>query len=252
MFDGNWFTGPCWDASHDHPLPADRQSHLDATLKLCQKVHQVCPDLIIELHDPIIGPGVPRYVPTYLLHAKEGSFDELWGYEFMILPMEDIDSRRAICLYYVNLAYSIPMYLHIDLRKDNDQALMFWWYASTCRHLGFGGKHADPKVWQAHKDAMKTYLRLKPFFTHGEFYGIDEMTHVHTLPARNAAVIICYNLDEQPVDRSFQVELSEVALAPDKKFKVKGAQNSQNNGNSIQIKANIPARGITLLEVIPK
>ena len=32
------------------------------------------------------------------------------------------------------------------LREDNDRALVFWWYASTCRHLGIGGTHEVPLV----------------------------------------------------------------------------------------------------------
>ncbi|HDH07229.1 MAG TPA: hypothetical protein ENF87_02550 [Thermoproteales archaeon] len=82
--------------------------------------------------------------------------------------MDGLLSRRALSLYYINLAYEIPIYLHIDLRKDNEDALMFWWYASTCRHLGVGGKHEDPKVWNAHKEAMKLY---KKFYTRGTFTG---------------------------------------------------------------------------------
>ena len=35
---------------------------------------------------------------------------------------------------------SLPLYIHIDLRTDNRNALVFWWYASTCRHLGIGGQ----------------------------------------------------------------------------------------------------------------
>ena len=63
----------------------------------------------------------------------------------MWAPMEDLLSGRAITLYYYNLAYGLPLYIHIDLRADNQNALVFW-NASTCRHLGIGGTHKDAAV----------------------------------------------------------------------------------------------------------
>ncbi len=249
MFDGNWFTGECWDPSHGHSLPPTRQDHLDATLRLCQLVHEQYPKVEIELHDPIIGPGVPRYCPTYFLHGKPGSFNVLWGYEQMIYTEEDVLNRRGGALYYVNLAYHIPIYLHIDLRTDNDQALGFWWYASTCRHLGFGGKHKNPKAWQAHKDAMQTYLRLKPFFTQGEFYGLDETIHVHTLPEKNAAVINCFKLDDLTEPVTFQFLLPEVGLSADKAYQVTGADSWKQQGDTMDVQVQVPSRGVKIIEI---
>ena len=51
----------------------------------------------------------------------------------------DLLSGKALSLYEYNLAYDIPLYLHIHCGQDNQQMLAFWWYASTCRHLGIGG-----------------------------------------------------------------------------------------------------------------
>ena len=208
--------------------------------------------MVIELHDPIIGPGVPRYVPTYLLHAKPGSFNELWGYEFMVVSLDDILSRRAVSLYYVNLAYSIPVYLHVDLRKDNDNGLLFWWYASTCRHLGFGGKHPDAKIWQMHKDAMRTYLRLKPFFAQGEFYSIDEMIHIHVLKSRQAAVVNCFNIQEKAETRTFRLELPRLGLPAENEYTVKGAQSVRRDGDALELTVKIPGHGTELIEVSAK
>jgi hypothetical protein len=249
MFDGNWHTGECWDPGHGHSLPPTRQDHLDATLRLCRLVHEKHPDVEIELHDPIIGPGVPRYCPTYILHGKPGSFDVLWGYEFMIHTEEDVLTRRSASLYYVNLAYTIPIYLHIDLRTDNEQAMGFWWYASTCRHLGIGGKSKNPKTWQAHKDAMKTYLRLKPFFTQGEFYGIDESIHVHTLPDQEVAVINCFKLDDSAEPMIFQFKLSEVGLSADGEYQITGADSWKRQGDVVEIQVQVPYKGVKLIEI---
>ncbi len=63
---------------------------------------------------------------------------------------------------------------------------MFWWFASTIRHLGVGGKGPAP-VWEAQKKAMQAYLPLERFYTQGVFYGLDEMVHVHTLADQRAA-----------------------------------------------------------------
>ena len=70
--------------------------------------------------------------------------------------MEDLLSGRAIALYYYHLAYSLPLYIHIDLRTDNPNALVFLWNASTCRHLGIGGTYNDAAVEKAHEEAMTT------------------------------------------------------------------------------------------------
>lgn len=249
MFDGNWFTGECWDASHGHHLPPTRQDHLDATLALCRRVHQTCPDAVIELHDPIIGPGAPRYAPTHLLHAKPGSFDVLWGFEFMVHPLCDLDFRQAMSLYYFNLAYSIPVYLHIDLREDNQNALMFWWYASTCRHLGVGGKSRDPAIWQAHKDAMATYLEHKPFFTQGTFYGLEENIHVHALSEQDAAVVVCFNFEERDTVLEFPLTLSRVGLSATADVCVTGAEAIPSNGDLIRLSVPVPSRSAKILMV---
>jgi len=252
MLDGDWFEGGCTNANHGHEIPNTRQDHLNCLLKICQLVHAVHPNVLIELHDPYIGPGQPRYCPTYILHGKPGSFDELWGYEYMVRGMEEIDYRRAMTLYYINLAYNIPVYLHIDLREDNINALMFWWYASTCRHLGVGGKHSDPKIWQAHKDAMQDYLRLKPFFTQGKFYGIEEAFHAHTLSDQNSCVIVCFNLLDSTDPLTFQFDLSEVGLSEGLTYNIIGADLAVRNGNVINISVAMPNHAAKVIEIYPK
>lgn len=218
MYDGTMFTGECYDPAHGHSLPLTRHEHCMAIFQLLQAVKREFPSVLIELHDPIVGGTNIRYAPTYFLHALPHSFDELWGYEYMWETMDDLRSGRALSLYYVNLAYSIPIYLHIDLRKDNEHALVFWWYASTCRHLGIGGKHPDPKVWEAHREAMRAYCTLKPFYTQGAFYGVDETVHVHTLwresavPGATVAVLNVFHLAETEVEREIRFRLSEIGL----------------------------------------
>ena len=247
MFDGTAFTGECWDPSHGHSLPLKRSEHCKSILELTQEVHEEFPDLIIELHDPILGGASKRYPPMHYLHGLSASFDEGWAFEYMWDPMEDLISGRAISLYYYNLAYSLPLYIHIDLRKDNRNALEFWWYASTCRHLGMGGKHKDVKVWDAHKRAMGTYMRLKRFYTRGIFLGLGEDIHLHYLPGDKRAVLNVFNLDSKAVFKQIQIDLSEinfpgVSEVSDGEWKV--------DGDVLSIKLKLKARDTRVVEIV--
>ncbi len=252
MFDSNQYSGPCYDTTHGHRIPSTREEHAAALFELARRVKAQYPNVLIEMHDPITGPCNIHYTPTYFGYHPPHSFDCLWGHEFMWNPMDDILSYRAVSLYYYNLAYSIPLYLHVNLKTDNPNALVLWWYASTCRHLGVGGKSGDAAVWQAQKGAMKTYLRLKPFFVQGEFYGLDEMIHVHTLREKNAAVINCFNLAEAPEVKNFTFKLSEVGLSGQMRYNVIGANSWRQEGEEIQIQADIAGRDAKVLEIIPK
>ncbi len=254
MFDGSAFTGECYDETHGHSLPLTRHEHCLAYLKLTQTVKRKFPKVLVELHDPIVSGVTVRYAPTYFLHALPNSFDELWGYEFMWEPMEDLLSGRALSLYYVNLAYSIPIYLHIDLRKDNEHALMFWWYASTCRHLGVGGKHPDRKVWEAHKQAMRTYRRLKRFYTQGVFYGLEETVHAHVLPNPKPetrtpiAVLNIFNLAKMEVEREIRFKPSDIGLPDNLRIHCIGVPYRQ-GGDGVTLWVRLTALGHHLVEV---
>jgi hypothetical protein len=162
--------------------------------------------------------------------------------------MENLIVGNSVCLYYFNLAYSIPLYLHIDLRTDNADALMFWWNASTCRHLGIGGTHKDPATRDAQKQAMATYLRLKSHFTAGVFYGIDEMTHVHRHPSAATAVINCFNVDPSPVTRQIAFDPVRFGLPGNGNYRFTGAEFAL-AGETYSGSVSIPALGHRLIEV---
>ncbi|OQA01899.1 MAG: hypothetical protein BWY71_00218 [Planctomycetes bacterium ADurb.Bin412] len=248
MFDGSQYTGPCYDSSHGHSIPLTRHEHVMGYYGILAEVMRQYPETLIELHDPVLGPSSERYTPIYFCHARPATF-ELWGYEYMWGPMGNLLSGDSTMLYYTNLAYNIPIYLHINLKDDNANALVFWWNASLCRHLGVGGKHPDENVWQAHKDAMQTYLRLKPFFTQGEFYGLDEMIHVHTLKEKNAAVINCFNLAETPETKTFTFNLSQMGLSANAKYEIKGASSFKQDGDQMEVKVELAGRDAAVLEV---
>ena len=248
MFDGDQYHGECWDPQHGHPVPARREEHVQALCRLARMVHQEYPQLLIEMHGPD---------PIYYGHGRASAddeysaapgFDSVWAFELMWQPMEDLLSGRSIALYYYSLAYALPLYIHIDLRTDNQNALVFWWNASTCRHLGIGGTHPDLKVQQAHKSAMATYRRLKPCFAAGTFYGLDEMTHLHRHPTQSSAVINCFNLEDHPIERDIEFDPARFGLDPLREYKVQGAE-SPGRGARRTLHAVIPPRGHLLLEI---
>jgi hypothetical protein len=165
-------------------------------------------------------------------------------------PYYDLISGKALSLYEYNLAYDIPLYLHIHEGRDSTTMLAFWWYASTCRHLGIGGvSDPDTPLYQALKSAVSTYRRLKRFFTRGEFVGIDQFTHVHALPDENGAVAVLFNLTSEPQLRD--IELSAEALGLRAIATVAGAAMIGSDGPMATIKAEIPPLSPLLIEINP-
>jgi len=201
--------GPCWDPTHGHAVPLTRQEHAAGLLEVIQAVKRAYPHVLIEAHDRIGG----EYHQLYYQHGRPNSYDEYWGFEFMWDPYYDLLSGRALSLYEYNLAYDIPLYLHVHEGRDSLTMLAFWWYASTCRHLGIGGV-SDPTtaLYAALKAAVGRYRRLKPFFAHGEFVGIDLFTHLHVLPRQNAAVAVLFNLTGEAVTRTVRLTLAATGL----------------------------------------
>ncbi len=153
---------------------------------------------------------------------------------------------KAISLYYYNLAYAMPLYLHINLKNDNENSLAFWWYASTCRHLGVGGK-PEEKLWEQHQKAMRTYLSLKRFYTQGAFYGLGETLHAHTLPDIRECVLNAFNLDPQPAQQKTRFRLADVGL-PAGKVQVEGSSATV-DGDEITLNLTLPAKGHQLVRL---
>jgi hypothetical protein len=269
MFDGTAYNGECWDSRHGHLVPARREEHVQALCRLARLVHAEYPQVLIEMHDPVVGGTTIRYTPTYYGHGpapaepplnpllgKEGTegwshaagFDSVWAFELMWSPMENLLSGSSVTLYYYNLAYGLPLYIHIDLRTDNAQALVFWWNASTCRHLGIGGTHKDPEVRKAHREAMAVYRRLAPFFKAGTFYGVEETIHVHVHPTEPAAVVNCFNLGERALRREVEFQPGKFGLDPQRVYNITGIP-SQRVAVGYSLRFDLPALGHRLAEI---
>jgi hypothetical protein len=215
MFDGDGWNGGCLSPSHGHPVPYLAEDHVRACVDLAQRVHAHYPNVLIEMHDMGGGPGLK---PIYYKYGLPLSYDENWGYELMWDPMADLKQGHARSLYYYDLGCNVPIYLHIDLRKDNVNCVELWWYASTARHLGIGGTHKDPAVVDAQKRAMQKYHALERFYKRGNFYGLGEDIHLHVLPSENAFVVNLFNTSDQPRTVSGSVELAKLGLDPKRNY----------------------------------
>ncbi len=262
MFDEFEWRGPCYSAEHGHTIPSTPLGHVRAIYGLIREVKRRVPELLVEAHDPIWPWGV-RYLPVYFDQTldpkrKPGSYDENWGFEFMWNPIEDLVSGRALCLYYYNLGCDIPLYDHITAEKDNDACLAFWWYASTVRHLGIGGKKGMSSKeenltrWAAYKQAMARYRRLHDWFARGRFIGIDELTHLHVLPNKPGGVLVAFNLEAKPVEREVVLKPADLGLSAYRAAtaKVEGCRSKWSNGQ-LKLFLSIPAQAPLVVEINP-
>jgi len=214
MYDGTGWNGPCSDITHGHPVPYLQEDHMRKCIELVKRVHAKYPKVLIELHDMLDGGSPRRMTPVYYKYGLPLSFDDNWGFELMWNPMDDILQGRGLAMYYYNLACNIPLYLHIDLRKDNEHCLVLWWFASTARHLGIGGTNKNLKTIEYEKAAMKYYRKFDRFYKHGDFYGINEEIHLHVLPEENAFMVNMFNLSDKSRTITGKFDLKRAGLNP--------------------------------------
>ncbi|MBI4552109.1 MAG: hypothetical protein HY710_07585 [Candidatus Latescibacteria bacterium] len=253
LFDEFEWRGPCYNEAHGHAVPSTPDEHARSVYWLIEEIHKRHPDVLIEAHDPIWAWYI-RYVPTYYQHGLPHAYDENWGFEFMWNPIEDLTSGKARCLYYYNLAYDIPLYDHLTMEGDNDHCLSFWWYASTVRHLGLGGKKGlnspqeNETRYQAYKQAMAVYLTLKDLYTRGTFEGVDELTHLHYLPGTGRAVLNAFNLDHDPLEKAVTLDLRQIGIDPRRTLLIDGAEWRQ-AGSQLQLHLTIPPMSPLLVTI---
>jgi hypothetical protein len=201
---------PCWSSEHGHHVPLTREEHAEGIMTVVRAVKSEFPGLTIEAHDRI-GGGLPLYYQ----HGSPGAHDELWGFEYMWDPYTDLLSGRALSLYEYNLAYDIPLYLHINSAHDSPAMLAFWWYASCCRHLGIGGLAEGDEQWPRLAEAMRRYRALQPWFARGRFVGLDPLTHLHVLDGDGdggSAVLTAFNLTATSVRRTVSITSAQLPL----------------------------------------
>lgn len=261
MVDEMDWRGPCHDPEHGHDVPTTATHHARAVYDLCRQLRRRCPELTIECHDPVWPWHTCIYAPTYFQQGfgDGGAYEENWGFEYMWNCLEDLQSGKALALYYYNLSCNIPLYLHITMAADNDNCLFFWWAASTVRHLGIGGKHGHPSVtpkdlpahdperrFAAYQKQMTLYKQLKPYFTLGTFHGLREDAHLHTLPGRKGGVLLMFNLTE--VDEAVEVRIDQKLLQTDGSLRVEGAV-AITEEDVLCVHADMPAMSATVVRI---
>ena len=251
MFDGNWYNGGCDNPNHGHPVPYTKEDHIRANLDLAQRIHAKYPKVIIEMHDMLCGGNPWRLTPIYYKYGLPGSYDDNWGFELMWGPMGDIQQGRGLALYYSNMGCNVPIYTHVNIAGDNAHCLILWWYASTCRHLGIGGKHADAKIVAAQQQAMKWYRAREAFYKRGDFYGINEEIHLHVLPAEKAFTVNAFNLSDKPRTVSGEIDLKTLGLDPNMEFVSADGLGKVENGR-YRVSVELPAWGTKVGEVRAK
>lgn len=213
MFDFQRWDGPCHCANHGHAVPSTPEDHAHAQAELIRRVKAKYPHVQVELHDVLVAGERDRRTPMYYLQGGAQGYEEAWAFEYMHAPLSDLLGGDPLGLYYYNLAYEIPLYLHINMKMDNANCLAFWWYASTVRHLGIGGFRVESQV-AAYRGALALYRAHREFFTIGEFFGPDPYCHVHVLADRGEAMVVLFNLTHLPVRRTYSLQLGDYELAP--------------------------------------
>lgn len=251
MFDGDWWPGACWDRKHGHPVPYMPEDHIRACVELARRVHAKHPGVLIEMHDMLAGGSPARPTPVYYKYGLPGSYDDNWGLELMWDPMADLREHRADALYYYNLACNVPLYLHIDLRKDNRNCVVLWWYASTCRHLGIGGTNKDPDAVAAEQEAMRFYRAHEAFYKRGDFYGAGREIHVHALKDRNACVVNVFNLQDAPGRVAGTLRLAAMGLDSARRYRTTAPWARVQDG-VLTIDADLGGWDARVCEVVPE
>lgn len=221
MLDEMDWRGPCYADNHGHSVPSDPLMHAEAVCELASEIRRSCPEMLVEVHDPVWPWHTSLYVPTYYRQnaGESGSYHENWGFEYMWNCIDDLKTGKALSLYYYNLSCSIPLYLHITMAADNDNCLFFWWAASTIRHLGIGGKTSHSSVetdfklnlydqearFASYRKQMELYRKLKPYFVRGTFRGLAENVHLHTLTDHRGGVVTVFNVTDEPQTIEFSI-----------------------------------------------
>jgi hypothetical protein len=188
-FDFNDCYKPCYDESHPHSQPLREWEHVKAVADQQAAIKQRNPQVLIEAHD-WKNAGSYQY-PIYMFN--EGH-DERWGFEYMWQPVEDFKSGRMHNLYYYNLAYEKPLYLHIDLTSDFEDPVVFWYVASTIRHIGVGNYSAlSEERRRLYRSAISIYKENRSFFSNGIFSGEGPLIHCHTLPDQGSVILFFHD-----------------------------------------------------------
>jgi len=207
-FDFNDFPdGGCWAEEHGHSVPMTPWEHIRAVAQQQKLTKLQNPSVLIEAHDWFYAEG--RYLPAYLFRAGH---DERWGFEYMWDTLADFYAGRLQNLYYFSMSYDIPLYLHMNMAKDNEHLVAFWYVASTVRHLGVGNwTGLSSEQQERFQSALGLYKQYREYFVKGVFFGNGPNVHIHSLGDKGALILL-FNDSPRPAKRKATVDPSKIGL----------------------------------------
>ena len=109
--------------------------------------------------------------------------------------------------------------------------------------------HFSPPFFQI-KRSMALYQELAAFFKRGEFYGLAEDAHAHTLPEQGTVLTI-FNLDELPVERDLIFSAAEVGLKSFDGLELAGCE-GELSGRQATLHLNLPAWGVAVVKLLKR
>ncbi|MCY2926046.1 MAG: hypothetical protein NT031_11510 [Planctomycetota bacterium] len=249
-FDFNDNTEPCRDGKHAHQVPLRGWEHCVGVARQQQQIKKACPSVLIEAHDWEFAGSA-----TWPVYLFADGHDELWGFEFMWDPFGDLTSGRLHNLYYYNLAYELPLYLHIDLAKDSPNRVVFWYAASTVRHLGIGNYAVlDEKQKASVRQAVVIYKEHQRFFTIGRFSGPDPLTHIHALPG-DGALVLRFNDQARPLSGTLELTKEQLGCLGgigEVSVLVGGKIGRAKSADRLRVDFTLEAHDVLVLRVCPR
>lgn len=196
----------CHDPNHNHSIPLTPYEHAKSIFDSQRKVKQSCGNVLLESHD-WLDAGI-YYYPIYMF--GEGHH-ERWGFEYMWNPLEDYQAGRLQNLYYYNLAYEKPLYIHINLLGIGENAEVYWYFASTIRHFGIGNYSAlTSEKQELVKMASNIYAKLKKYYTAGDFRGINPLLHIHSITGHGSVINIFS--DTEPQNNTYLISKKDIGI----------------------------------------
>lgn len=241
---------PCFARNHEHGWPMTSWEHVRAVAAQQRVVRERCPEVLVEAHDWALAGD--SSLPMYLFPA---SAQERWGFEYMWNPFADFVEGRLQNLFFYALAYDRPLYLHMDLAKDNEHLVAFWFLASTVRHLGIGNFTALDGAQQARvRHALAEYRSRREFFTHGVFFGSTPRVHVHAIPGRGVQVMF-FNETSSPLDVSAHFSPDDLGLPEEGKWDSEtwlgDTVRAERRNGGVALTATVAAHGVAAIGINP-
>lgn len=233
-FDFNDNINPCYSEKHTHKKISSDIEHAAAVADIQSDLKNMYGDrVLIEAHDWCDSGNYRMPVSAF----NRGNH-ERWGFEYMWKPLEDYASGRVQNLYYYNLSYEKPLYLHMDLLGGGDNAEVFWYYTSMIRHLGVGNFHALDEAHQdLYRKALKIYKTVHSTLACGKFTGYSPLANAHSLDGE--AVIMLFSDGTDKAEYA-EFTLAELGLDGNAKAEVLwGTANAEIADGKVTVKASL-------------